>query len=76
MSRVFHVRYGDNDTVASLLERQSHRLGLTPEQYIRRLVARDLGDIDLPNHSPVPGDNWVDFLHKNGALTHNVGFSV
>lgn len=64
----FSVAYSHQENTPSLLRQKAQRLGLTPEQYIRRLIARELGQEGLPDREPVPGRNWQEYLTKNGVL--------
>lgn len=65
---LFHVAYSDEEKTPDVLRQKAQRLGLSPEQYIRRLIARELGEEGLPTRDPVPGTNWQEYLMKNGVL--------
>lgn len=68
MKHRYVVHYGDEEAMGVAIAMQAHRLRLTPEQLIRRILARSLGDVGISD-SPIkretdPRQCWI----HNGAL--------
>lgn len=49
------------------LEELSAKLGITPEQLIRRFIAEGMAGINSNNEPAEPGVSLEDFLLKNGV---------
>lgn len=49
------------------LEELSAKLGITPEQLIRRFIAEGMAGINSNNEPAEPGISLEDFLLKNGV---------
>lgn len=66
----FLIRYHENEVFPQLLHQEARARGITPEQYIRRLVAENLAAVELPDQAaPTPGATWQDYFLNNGVLT-------
>ena len=66
----FLIRYEEGEVFPQLLHQEARSRGITPEQYIRRLVAENLASVELPQDQlPKPGATWADYFYNNGVLT-------
>lgn len=68
MSQQYVIRYDDHEVMGAAIAMQAHRLHLTPEQLIRRVLARELGDVGISasnlKRETSPEKCWIN----NGAL--------
>lgn len=68
MCHEYTVRYGDHEAMGVAIAMQAHQLQLTPEQLIRRILARELGDVGISastiKRETDPRTCWV----RNGVL--------
>lgn len=64
------INYGARETAPTLLKQKAAELGLSPEQLVRRFVARQLSELMGNNNEqePLPGASWEEYLTRNGVL--------
>lgn len=67
--QTFTVHYQEDEVMYGVLLSQARRLHLTPEQLIRRILARELGGISTPLTTIRRERDRDDFWLNNGALT-------
>ncbi|WP_075881899.1 hypothetical protein [Vreelandella massiliensis] len=67
-TKQFVVKYDEHEVMGDVLTKHARRLHITPEQLIRRVLARELGDVDLSASSLKRETCREAFWRNNGAL--------
>jgi hypothetical protein len=66
------VSYQEKETMPDRLEALASKLGLTPEQLIKRFIAKGIAGANPSNEPAEPGTSLGDFLVKNGVWKQNL----
>ena len=68
MTQQYVIEYQEHEMMGGILAMQARRMHLTPEQLIRRILARELGDIGMPTSRLTRETDRTAFWANNGAL--------